>query len=225
MPRSARGTVGGTCYHVYSRTIEPIHVFGEPAECCKFVELLDCVQKRNPLELLAACVMPNHFHLVVRPRRNADLGRWMHWLLTTHVRRWHSQQRSSGPIWQSRFKAFPIAPDEHLLSVMRYVEANALRARLVARAEQWPWSSLNWRRSQPVPVVLTAPPLPLPRDWIEQVNGEHGGGGLAPIRLCLNRQRPFGDPRLSACAESLPSSMPSHSAQCDVGEEIADPRP
>jgi putative transposase len=55
----------------------------------------------------------------------------MHWLLNTHIRRYHKHYHSSGPIWQARFKAFPIAADEHLLTVLRYVECNPVRAKRV----------------------------------------------------------------------------------------------
>lgn len=58
------------------------------------------------------------------------------------MRRYHRHYHSSGHVWQGRFKAFPIEHDKHLPRVLRYVERNALRVGLVARAEEWPWSSL-----------------------------------------------------------------------------------
>lgn len=58
------------------------------------------------------------------------------------VRRYQRYYAGSGHVWQGRFKAFPIEQDEHLLAVLRYVERNALRAGLVGRAEDWPYSSL-----------------------------------------------------------------------------------
>src|SRR5271165_906685 len=87
--------------------------------------------------------MTNHFHLVLWPRADGDLSRWMHWLLTTHVRRYLRHYRHSGHVWQARFKAFPIQQDEHFLTVVRYVERNPLRAGLVERAQDWRWSSLR----------------------------------------------------------------------------------
>jgi putative transposase len=78
--------------------------------------------------------MPNHFHLVLRPYADGDLSHWMRWLMTTHVRRYLRHYQHSGHIWQGRFKAFPIQEDEHLATVVRYVERNALRANMVARA-------------------------------------------------------------------------------------------
>src|SRR5690606_25502214 len=67
-------------------------------------------------------------HLVLWPHGDGDLGRWMQWLLTAHVRRYHRHYGGSGHVWQGRFTAFPIQEDEHLLAVLRYVERNALRA-------------------------------------------------------------------------------------------------
>ncbi len=87
--------------------------------------------------------MPNHFHLALWPRADGDLSRWMHWILTTHVRRYLCHYGSSGHVWQGRFKASPIQDDDHLRVVLRYIERNPLRAGLVERAESWPWSSLS----------------------------------------------------------------------------------
>lgn len=60
----------------------------------------------------------------------------MQWLLTAHVRRYHTYHESSGHVWQGRFKAFPIEQDDHLLTVLRYIEQNPVRGGLVVRAEE-----------------------------------------------------------------------------------------
>jgi len=202
MPRSARKAIGGLCYHIHHRTIQSVKVFEEAEQRWRFLELVKLAQTRVSIELLAACVMPDHFHVVVRPGSDEDLGRWMQWLLTTHVRRWHSQQHSAGPIWWGRFKAFAIAQDKHLVRVMAYVERNALRAGLVERAEQWPWGSLNWRYSQVTPVALTPPPVPLPQNWVEYVNAPENSDELEVIRVCVSRQRSFGDLQSQSLARS-----------------------
>ena len=107
--------------------------------------------------LLTYCLMPNHWHLVVRPKTDEALGRWMGWVGVTHVRRYHEHyhSRGGGHLYQGRFKSFPVAEDDYFLALCRYVEANALRAGLVERAEQWRWSGL-WRRAQPRGVRLAA---------------------------------------------------------------------
>jgi putative transposase len=73
------------------------------------------------------------------PRDDGELSEVMRWITVTHTQRW-----GSGPVYQGRFKSFPVQTDEHFLAVARYVERNALRAGLVGPAEYWQWSSL-WR--------------------------------------------------------------------------------
>ena len=147
MPRTARSIVGGYCYHVLNRANKRAPVFHERADYEQFFALVARAQSRLALPILAMCLMPNHVHLVVRPSANTDLARWMHWVFTTHVRWYHAKYATTGRIWQGRFKAFVAQDDHHLLTVMRYVERNALRAKLVERAEDWEWGSLNWRRA------------------------------------------------------------------------------
>jgi putative transposase len=96
-------------------------------------------------------------------------------------------------VWQGRFKAFLIQEDDHLITVMRYVERNALRAGLVRRAEHWPWGSLRWRMHQDSRQIdLAQPPLSLPDNWLSYVNAPQTPAELASIRTCIQRQRPFG---------------------------------
>jgi putative transposase len=147
--------------------------------------------------------MPNHIHLVVQPRGASDLARWMHWVFTTHVRWHHAKYSTTGRLWQGRFKAFVIQADQHLLTVMRYVERNALRANLVERAEDWRWGSLAWRRS-PSGIALGNSPAPLPPYWRHLVNEPQTAAEMAEIRTCVNRQRPFGAENwVAAQAEAL----------------------
>ena len=146
MPRTSRASVGGICYHVLNRGNAQAEVFHKVDDFAAFLQLMAEANERLPLRILGYALMPNHFHLVLWPRADGDLSRWMQWLLTSHVRRYHRHYHGSGHVWQGRFKAFPIEQDEHLHTVLRYVERNPLRAKLVRRAEAWAWSSLAWRR-------------------------------------------------------------------------------
>ena len=105
-------------------------VFHKNEDYVAFLDLVEEAGERLPMRVLAWCLIPNHFHLVLWPHGDGDLSRWMQWLLTSHVRRYHRHYHSSGHVWQGRFKAFPIEEDEHLWTVLRYVERNALRANL-----------------------------------------------------------------------------------------------
>ena len=128
MPRTARASAGHICDHVLNRGNARADVFHRRGDYQAFVDLLGLACNRLPMRMLAYCLMPNHFHLALWPYQDEDLSRWMQWLLTAHVRHSHRHYQSSGHIWQGRFKAFPIQQDQHLLTVLRYIERNPLRA-------------------------------------------------------------------------------------------------
>jgi putative transposase len=160
--------------------------------------LIEAVE-RQPIRVLGYCLMPNHWHFVLWPRRDGELTEFLRWLTHTHTQRWHAHHHTtgSGHLYQGRFKAFPIQDDHHYLTVLRYVERNALRARLCARAEDWKWGSLAHRLSSkddPIHSLLTPGPLALPRNWAEQVNRPQTEKELDALRRSVNRGQPFGSP-------------------------------
>lgn len=192
MPRTARSLLPGGHYHLINRGNNRAAIFTTPTDYRRFLALVEEAQRRVPLRLLAACVMPNHFHLVAAQDEADSISRWMQWLLTTHASHHHLSRGTCGRVWQGRFKAFPIEHDGHLLTVMRYVERNALRAGLASRAESWPWGSLAWRLRRAPGPQLSPPPCSLPSDWPSRVNKAHSAAELAALRLCVNGQRPYG---------------------------------
>src|SRR6185436_17517799 len=105
---------------------------------------------RIAIRILKFCLMPNHWHLLLWPYADGDLSRFMHWLCVTHTQRWHRRNGTSGTghIYQGWYKAFPVESNSHLTTVAKYVERNALRARLVPKAEEWKWSSLHQRNKE-----------------------------------------------------------------------------
>lgn len=130
-------------------------IFGDAGDYAAFERVLAETLGLIPaVRLLAYCLMPNHgstelaevWHLLLWPRRGPDgqLGAFMQRLTVTHVRRWHAHRHSAGGghVYQGPYKSFPVQDDGHFLVVARYVERNPLRAGLVARAEDWRWSSL-----------------------------------------------------------------------------------
>jgi len=147
-------------------------VFHKDDDFQAFVDLIGDACQRLRMRVLAYCLMPNHFHLALWPHGAGNLSRWMQWLLTAHVRRYHKHYRSSGHVWQGRFKAFPIEQDAHLLTVLRYIERNPLRAELVDRAEQWRWSSLRWWPETNRLSFLHLGPVPRGREWMKWTGSE-----------------------------------------------------
>ena len=182
MPRIPRGQQGGYAYHVINRGNGRSTVFHKPRDYEAFLSLLAEAKKRHPIKLFGFCLMPNHFHLVLEPAHHTALSQFMQWLLTSHVRRYHKHYGSSGHIWQGRFKSFPVQRDEHLITVLRYVLQNPVRASLSSTAREWLWSSLLR------PQLIDPCPVSDDAQLAEPIKEDQ----LTTVRECLNRQRPFG---------------------------------
>ena len=140
--------------------------------------------------------MPNHWHLLLWPRSDGERSEVLRWITVTHTQRWHAHRHSSGtgPVYQGRFKSFPVQTDEHFLTVARYVERNALRAKLVERAEEWQWSSVyrRGRHDAELADFLSPWPMERPQNWIEWINERDKASELDDLRSCAQRGRPFG---------------------------------
>ena len=195
MPRIARATGGGLCYHVLNRGNGRTRVFHKDEDYQAFVDLIAKANQRIPMRVMGYCLMPNHFHLMVRPFGDGELSTWMQWLMTSHVRRYHAHYHSSGHVWQGRFKSFIVQKDEHFLKAMRYVERNALKAGLVKRAQNWRFGSLYWRTAGRQLGLLSDWPVQRPRRWREMVNRPQNETELEALRRCVQRGRPYGDDR------------------------------
>ena len=192
MPRTARASKGGICYHAINRGNARSTVYHNASDYDSFIRLMTKACDRIPMRILSFCLMPNHFHLVLWPHEDGDMSRWMQWLLTSHVRRHHRLRGTSGRIWQGRFKAFPIQQDGHLLSVLRYVERNPVRANLVASAADWDWSSISASSSGQQPALITSSPVSRPENWLQFVNTPQTVAELDALRRCRHRNAPFG---------------------------------
>jgi len=192
--RMGRGTAG-VPFHVLNRGARRLALFEQDADyraflCCVFGAL-----DKVPVRLLAYCIMPNHFHLVVQPIEDGQLSSFMKHLLGTHSKRWHASRKTTGlgAVYQGRFKAFPIQSAQHFYAVCRYVERNALRAGLVDRAEDWPWGSLSQRCVGGGPVPLHEWPIAEPLDWVERVNLDQPAEEVEAVRA--SSAKPRGRPR------------------------------
>lgn len=198
MPRHARSAPGGLIYHVLNRGVGRMELFSQADDYAAFERCLRETQEVVDVPLLCYCLMPNHWHLVLEPRGDGDMGRFMQRLTLTHARRWQEHRRlhGTGHVYQGRYKSFPIQDDEHFLTVARYVERNAVRANLCKRAEAWRWSSL-WRRRHPDEVDAERPalsrwPMDAPRGWLRTVNAALSERALQTVRVSASRGRPFG---------------------------------
>ena len=172
-------------------------IFEDDGDYEAFEKVLGEAVERTQTRLLAYCLMPNHWHLVVWPREDGELSRFVGWLTLTHTQRWHAHRhsRGTGHVYQGRFKSFPIQEDDHLYTVARYVERNARRAKLAGRAEHWRWGSLyRWLRGNADDRKLLATwPVPRRPGWAAFVNSAQTEAEVKAVRRSVQRGNPFGD--------------------------------
>ena len=195
MPRVARIAPGGMIFHVLNRANSRARIFENERDYLVLERVIAETEQRIPVRILAYCIMPTHWHMVLWPARDGELGNFVQRLTTTHVRRWHLYRNSvgTGHVYQGTYKSFPIQDDVHFIAVCRYVEQNPLRAGLVKRAEDWQWSSLGLRSvAKSEGRLLSEWPVPRPPDWLSFVNQAPAATELDRLRLSAQRGRPYG---------------------------------
>ncbi|MBI5101956.1 MAG: transposase, partial [Nitrospirae bacterium] len=160
-------------------------------EAC--LKLMKEAKERYPVKVYGYCLMSNHFHMAVRPEKGEDLSKWMQWLMTSHVRRYHRHYGSSGHVWQGRYKSFMVQEGSHLLMVLRYIEGNPARAKMVSSAKEWRWSSHNEVIGADKRGLVDKSPIEIPKEWTEYVDGSFEENELDRVRTSVNRQTPLGD--------------------------------
>lgn len=195
MPRIARGQYDGYVFHILNRGNGRQEVFHKNGDYHTFICLTKEALESFDVKLLAYCLMPNHFHLLVRPDKGEDLSRFMQWLMTSHVRRYHQHYGTSGHVWQGRYKSFIVQDDDHLLTVARYIEGNPVRANRVTTAKSWKWSSHLERLGKCKGKIITDLPIPVPSDWTAYIDHPMTSSEVERLRRSVNRRTPFGTDR------------------------------
>jgi putative transposase len=197
MPRRPRCCPGGTVFHVLNRSVARLTLFEKLEDYQAFYQVLAEAWLDTPIRILDWCLMPNHWHFVVWPQTDAQTTNFFEWLTHTHAVRWHVHHGTlgTGHLYQGRFKSFPIEEDDHLFSVLRYVERNAKRANIVERAEAWRWGSAWLRQYAPTQArkLLADWPVVRPSHWLDWVNEPQDEHELVAIRRCVQRGTPFGN--------------------------------
>ncbi|MBI3251346.1 MAG: transposase [Candidatus Andersenbacteria bacterium] len=197
MGRSPRTDVGDIVYHVLNRANNRTAIFGKPNDYQAFQDVLKQAKEKYPMRILAFCLMPNHWHLVLHPAADGQLAPFMRWVTLTHTQRWHAHYKNVGygHLYQGRYKSFPVQTDEHFLQLVRYVERNAKRANLSKEAEDWQWSSLYIRQfgDDEQRKILSPWPVDTDDNYIEWVNTAQPKEEVDTIRYHIQRGRPYGE--------------------------------
>ena len=195
-------------FHVLNRGVGRMRLFDKAGDYEAFERMIEKTLQTRPMRICAYCLLPNHWHLVLWPQRDGQLGDFLQKLAVTHVRNWQEHRRrvGYGHVYQGRYKSFPVETEEYFYQLVRYVERNALRANLVRRAEDGRWGSL-WRRrcgGRKTASWLSDWPVPMPSDWPALVNQPQTDAELEAIRRSVVRGQPYGsDAWVRATAHDL----------------------
>jgi putative transposase len=209
MPRRLRVSTGGIVYHVLNRAAGRGRLFDDALDYQAMERVIGRTYERLPVRIVSYCLMPTHWHFVIWPKKDGDLSEFMRLLTVTHTQRWHAHHHTAGtgPLYQGRFKSFPIQQDDHFLTVCRYVERNPVRANLVKSSQRWPWCSLDKRSFRNPPAWLLPMkqwPVETPARWAAWVDSAETEAELDALRACLRKSSPFGDePWRQKTAEQL----------------------
>ena len=193
MARTKRICPGGEVFHVLNRAVARLTIFEKPEDYAAIMRVVEETWEIVPLPIYAMVAMPNHWHFVVRPESSDQVSEFFRRLTVMHTMRWHAHYKTGGTghLYQGRFKSFPIQTDGHLLTVMRYVERNPVRADFMELAEDWEWSSAyaRFQRADERRWLAIPDDPPLPRNWRSWVNKAE----LSSLRRSVKRGVPFGD--------------------------------
>src|SRR3990167_2710335 len=127
MPRVNRIDICDYVYHIINRANARVQIFDNNKDYQLFETILEEGKDIFDMRILAYNIMPNHWHLVLYPKKDGDLAKFMGWITNTHTRRWHTVTSTigEGHLYQGRYKSFICEENRYFLTLVRYVERNA----------------------------------------------------------------------------------------------------
>jgi putative transposase len=196
MPRVARVDKAGYVYHVINRAVMRLEIFESDDDYALVEKILKDTQEETGMQILAYTIMPNHWHFLLYPQKDGDLGLFMHRFTNAHTRQVKARTKTNGtgPLYQGRYKSFVIEEDFHLLTVLKYIERNPVRAKLMQKVENWRWGS-SWRRvhgNESQRKLISISPVDLPSNYVKWVNTPESAKELESIRASVNKGAPYG---------------------------------
>jgi len=193
MARLARVVIPGLPHHVTQRGNRREAIFFEDGDHEVYLDLLAGQTRKAGVAVWAYCLMPNHVHLIVKPAHVGDLGHAVGEAHRRYTNFINARGRWTGHLFQSRF-ASVVLDDLHLIRAVRYVSLNPVRARLVARAEDWQWSSVRAHLAGVDDALVTVQPV---LDRIPHLKGlleAHADEDFTDLRRAETTGRPLGAP-------------------------------
>lgn len=212
MPRQPRLEVVGLPHHIVQRGVDRQAVFFDHHCYLEYLHLLSAYAGHLEVSVHGWCLMTNHVHLLLTPSVPGTLSRLMQNLNRLYVQRINARFERTGHLWAGRFKASVVGSERYLLSCMRYIELNPVRAGMVAHPQDYPWSSwhanVGKRRSRlvtphPEYVALGATDVECQenyRAWVLQDEQEHE---ITQLRNATQQNATFGSARFAHQIEQM----------------------
>ena len=198
MPRTSRIAVGGEVYHVINRANGRFQIFNNTEDYTIFEQLLLETKELVDMSILAYTIMPNHWHLVLLPKNDGDLTTFMQRVSNSHTRKVHALTKTNGTghLYQGRYKSFLVESNDYLLTLIKYVERNPVRAKLVKKCEDWQWGSayrrIHGTKEEEEKKLVDNPPTELPLQYSSWINSFEDTKIVQSIRDSVIKGSPYG---------------------------------
>ena len=202
MARLARVVIHGLPHHVTQRGNRREAIFFEDGDHEVYLDLLAEQTRKAEVDVWAYCLMPNHVHMILRPTRSDDLGRAVGEAHRRYTNFINARGRWTGHLFQSRF-ASVVLDGNHLMRAVRYVSLNPVRARLVARPEEWKWSSVRAHLSGADDGLVKVRPVLDRIPHLKELLKVETEDDITELRRAEATGRPLGAPEFLSGLESL----------------------
>ena len=198
MPRVARIVITDVAHHVTQRGNGRQYILASDAERAVYLDLLWRGLRKREIAVLGYCLMSNHVHMIAIPHRPEDLAETLQRVHGRYAGYWNSAHAGSGHVWQGRFYSCPMDTG-HMWTALRYAELNPVRARMVDKAVDWPWSSAATHCGMADPGVglemTTWRKQWSETTWRKFLQEGESESELRVIRRCTQTGRPLGPDR------------------------------
>ena len=141
MPKRSIKFIKGFYYHIYNRGLNKQRIFLETYNYLHFLKLLTKYTSHFEIKVIAYCLMPNHFHFLLRNDGDKDISGFMSTMLNAYVKAFNKKYNRTGSLFSHRFKSIHVDRDNYLVHLCRYIHLNPLKANLVTELKDWPFSN------------------------------------------------------------------------------------
>lgn len=148
MPRARKDHINwvpGHYYHLYNRGARQVTIFREETNYLFVLARMKKYMRELQITIIAYCLMPNHYHFLVRQDGDVQAGLWPQRIFNSYSKAYNNLYGHSGTLFEGRFKAKPVTTDRYLRHLCRYIHANPVKDGIVQHLEEWPYSNyLEW---------------------------------------------------------------------------------